>query len=197
VGNRAARESEKRGNGGMLDESELTELVAKAQAGDAASLEHLLTKLRPTVMRRCSRFLPHHADAEEAAQDALLSISTHLHEYSGRGSFLGWVTVIASNAARSTYRSMRRRAEESHAILPENVDPRTTSVIAGTRLDLMEALTTLESRHPALVESFVLRDLGDLTYVQVAELLDAPLGTVKDRIHQARRFMRDRLRGEL
>nr|WP_269084251.1 RNA polymerase sigma factor [Streptacidiphilus carbonis] len=178
-----------------MEDSELTQLVAAAQAGDRASLEHLLTRLRPTVVRRCSRFLPHHADAEEAAQDALLSISTHLPEYSGRGPFLGWVTVIASNAARSTYRSMSRRAEDSHAVLPENRDPRTTSVIAGTRLDLMEALVALERQHPALVESFVLRDLGDLTYAQVAEMLDAPLGTVKDRIHQARRFMRDRLDG--
>jgi RNA polymerase sigma factor (sigma-70 family) len=169
----------------VLDEDELTHLVASAQAGDRASLERLLVRLRPTVMRRCSRFLPHHADAEEAAQDALLSISTHLHEYTGRGSFLGWVTVIASNAARSTYRSMRRRAEDSHAVVPDGVDPRTTSVIAGTRLDLMEALAALEERHPALAESFVLRDLGDLTYLQVAEITDAPLGTVKDRIHQA------------
>ncbi|WP_037601908.1 RNA polymerase sigma factor [Streptacidiphilus rugosus] len=177
----------------MLDESELTQLVAAAQAGDQASLEHLLLKLRPLVMRRCAKFLPHHADAEEAAQDALLSVSRHLHEYGGRGSFLGWVTVIASNAARSTYRSMRRRAEDSHAVLPEDVDPRTTSVIAGTRIDLMEALTVLERQHPALAESFVLRDLGDLTYLQIAETLDTPLGTVKDRIHQARRFMRDRL----
>jgi RNA polymerase sigma factor (sigma-70 family) len=183
------------GDGGVLEEDELAQLVVAAQAGDRASLERLLVRLRPTVMRRCSRFLPHHADAEEAAQDALLSVSTHLREYSGRGSFLGWVTVIASNAARSTYRSMRRRAEDSHAVLPENVDPRTTSVIAGTRLDLMEALAALERQHPALVESFVLRDLGDLTYVQVAEVLDVPLGTVKDRIHQARRFMRDRLGG--
>ncbi|MCC5477012.1 RNA polymerase sigma factor [Streptomyces sp. NPDC059680] len=181
----------------MLEEDELTQLVASAQAGDRASLDRLLVRLRPTVMRRCSRFLPHHADAEEAAQDALLSISTHLHEYTGRGSFLGWVTVIASNAARSTYRSMRRRAEDSHAIVPDGVDPRTTSVIAGTRLDLMESLAALEERHPALVESFVLRDLGDLTYLQVAEITGAPLGTVKDRIHQARRFMRDRLGGGL
>jgi RNA polymerase sigma-70 factor (ECF subfamily) len=180
----------------MLDDGELTELVALAQSGDKAAMELLLARLRPLVMRRCARFLPYHADAEEAAQDALLSISTHLGEYRGCGSFLGWVTVIASNAARATYRSMCRRAEESHAIVPEGVDPRTTSVIAGTRLDLMEALATLETQHPALVESFVLRDLGDLTYVQVAELLDAPLGTVKDRIHQARRFMRERLRGE-
>ena len=77
------------------------------------------------------------------------------------------------------------------------MDPRSTSVIAGTRLDLMEALTALEQQHPTLVESFVLRDLGDLTYVQVADELDVPLGTVKDRIHQARRFMRERLAGGL
>lgn len=177
----------------MIDEGDLAALVASAQAGDRASLDRLLVKLRPVVMRRCSRFLPHHADAEEAAQDALLSISTHLHEYGGRGSFLGWVTVISSNAARSTYRSMRRRAEDSHAVVPDDADPRTTSVIVGTRLGLMEALAALEERHPALVESFVLRDLGDLTYVQVAEITGAPLGTVKDRIHQARRFMRERI----
>lgn len=177
----------------MIDEGELTRLVAAAQAGDRASLERLLVKLRPTVMRRCSRFLPHHADAEEAAQDALLSISMHLNEYRGWGSFLGWVTVVASNAARSTYRSMRRRAEDSHAVVPERADPRTTSVIAGTRLDLMESLAALEERHPALVECFVLRDLGDLTYAQVAEITEVPLGTVKDRIHRARRFMRDSL----
>jgi DNA-directed RNA polymerase specialized sigma24 family protein len=97
------------GDNGVLEEVELAQLVASARAGDPVSLEHLLAKLRPLVMRRCSRFLPYHADAEEAAQDALLSISTHLHEYSGRGSFLGWVTVIASNSARSTYRSMCRR----------------------------------------------------------------------------------------
>lgn len=179
----------------MNDEDDLAALVASAQAGDRESLDRLLVKLRPVVMRRCSRFLPHHADAEEAAQDALLSISTHLPEYHGRGSFLGWVTVIASNAARSTYRSMRRRAEDSHAAVPDDVDPRTTSVIVGTRLGLMEALAELEERHPALVESFVLRDLGDLTYGQVAEITGAPLGTVKDRIHQARRFMRGRLGG--
>jgi len=179
----------------VIDGDELAQLAASARTGDRACLDRLLVRLRPLVMRRCSRFLPHHADAEEAAQDALLSISTHLHDYDGRGSFLGWVTVIASNAARSTYRSLRRRAEDSHAVLPEGADPRTTSVIAGTRLDLMESLAALEERHPALAESFVLRDLGDLTYAQVAEVTGVPLGTAKDRIHQARRFMRDRLGG--
>lgn len=179
----------------MDDDSTLEDLVRDAQAGDREALEEVLVRVRPTVLRRCSRFLPHLTDAEEAAQDALLTISLKISTYAGRGSFLGWVTVIASNTARTTYRSLRDRAEAATgAPLAEGADPRTTSVIAGTRLDLLEALSELESRHPALVESFVLRDLGELSYAEIAEVTDTPLGTVKDRIHQARKFVQPRLR---
>lgn len=179
----------------MEDDAELADLVRSAQAGDLRALDDVLWRIRPLVMRRCARILPHLQDAEEAAQDALLAVSTKINSYSGRGSFIGWVTVIACNSARSTYRSMRRRADRSCVVaVPEYADPRTTSVIAGTRLDLMESLGELERRHPSLVESFVLRDLGSLPYEEIAELTGVPLGTVKDRIHQARRFMRERLR---
>jgi RNA polymerase sigma-70 factor (ECF subfamily) len=78
--------------------------------------------------------------------------------------------------------------------MPDAPDPRTTSVIAGTRLDLLDALDELEQSHPVLVESFVLRDLGEMSYTEIAELTDTKLGTVKDRIHQARKFMVPRLR---
>ena len=176
-------------------DTELDELVRAARTGDGHALEEVLIRIRPLVMRRCARFLPHPQDAEEAAQDALLAVSTKIDTYDGRGTFLGWVTVIASNSARSTYRSLRRRADAGGvAVVPENTDPRTTSVIAGTRLDLMESLRELERCHPAVVESFVLRDLGALSYDEIAELTDVPLGTVKHRIHQARLFMRERLR---
>ena len=97
-------------------------------------------------MRRCARFLPCREDAEEAAQDALIAIATKLSSFSGTGSFIGWVTVVASNSARSTYRSLKRRGgEQAVEHLPENFDPRTTSVIAGSRIDLMEALEQLEA----------------------------------------------------
>jgi RNA polymerase sigma-70 factor (ECF subfamily) len=169
------------------------ELVRRARDGDALAMNELLDRLRPAVLRRCSRMLPHVADAEEAAQDALLSIATHLRDYSGRGSFAGWVTVIASNAARQTYRSMRRRfAERAVGELPDDVDPRRTSVIAGSRLDLLEAVDALEVAHPVTVESFVLRDLGSLPYADIADQLDVPVGTVKARVHTARAFVRDR-----
>ncbi len=176
----------------MDAEHDLDALVARAQAGDAVAMDALLIALRPRVMRRCSRLLPHVLDAEEAAQDTLLTIATRLNDYSGRGSFLGWVTVIASNAARQTYRSLKRRFDESaHAELPDRVDARTTSVIAGSRIDLLDAIEALGVRHPETVEPFVLRDLGSLTYEEIAQQTGAPLGTVKARIHTARGFVRD------
>src|SRR5215207_328547 len=170
------------------------ELVARAQAGDAWAMEEVLAAIRPRVVRRCARLLPHTLDAEEAAQDALLSIATHLADYTGRGSFEGWVTVIASNSARQTYRRLKRRfAERSVEDFPVSPDPRTTSVIAGSRLDLLDAIEALEQAHPTTVESFVLRDIGALPYDDIAALTQTPVGTVKARIHTAREFVRGRL----
>ena len=104
--------------------------------------------------------------------------------------------MITSNAARATYRSLRHRSDVLSGVgaVPESPDPRTTSVIAGTRLDLLEAVDELERHHPALVQSFVLRDLAELSYTEIAEVTQTRLGTVKDRIHQARKFVRPRLR---
>ena len=173
------------------------ELIDRARAGDPRSMDELLTMIRPQVMRRCARLLPYRQDAEEAAQDALLSIATHLKDYAGRGPFLGWVTVIASNSARQTYRSLKRRfAERAVDELPNNPDPRTTSVIAGSHLDLLDAIEGLERTHPTAVEAFVLRDLGSLPYDDIAELTGTPVGTVKARIHTARGFVRERLNGD-
>ncbi len=170
------------------------DLVARARAGDAAALEELLGELRPFVVRRCSRFLPHTHDAEEAAQDALVAIAQNLGSYRGVGTFRGWVTVIASNSARMTYRRLRRQAIENGAIeLPETADPRTTSVIAGTRIDLMEALARLEEAKPQVVEPFVLRDLGSLPYEEIAAITGTSLATVRERISAARTFLRARL----
>ena len=60
-------------------------------------------------------------------------------------------------------------------------------MIAGSRLDLLEALEMLGGDRPELVEPLVLRDVQQLDYNEIARLLDLPLGTVKSRIHAARK----------
>ncbi|MEO7350937.1 MAG: sigma-70 family RNA polymerase sigma factor [Marmoricola sp.] len=174
---------------------ELEEMARAAAAGDEQALHDLLTAIEPRVKRLVGRMLLHPQDAEEAGQDALLAVARNISRFEGRSRFTTWLHAVASNSARSTYRSLKRRSPEQpsgHASeeLPTAADPRTTSVIAGSRLDLLEALETLGRDHPELVEPLVLRDVNELDYNEIARLLDLPLGTVKSRIHHARTFVR-------
>jgi len=174
-----------------VEADELDELAARAAAGDRPALDQLLAEIQPRVRRICGRMLLFPEDAEEAAQDALLLVATKIGQFGGRSRFTTWLHAVASNSARSTYRSLKRRAAERLSDdLPMHADPRTTSVIAGSRLDLLEALEVLGSDHPELVEPLVLRDVQELDYNEIAALLDIPLGTVKSRIHAARNAVR-------
>jgi RNA polymerase sigma factor (sigma-70 family) len=170
-------------------------LARRAAAGDAAALDELLATIRPQVLRRCARALPCFQDAEEACQDALLQVALNVSRFEGRSLFSTWLYVVVANSLRQTYRRLRQRSVEiaGDALPREPVDPRTTSVIAGSRLDFLEALDRLEARRPELVGALVLRDVCQLDYAEIAAYLCVPEGTVKSRIHQARADVRDYL----
>lgn len=180
---------------GSTDAADLEELARAAAAGDASSLDRLLSAVEPRVARIVGRMLLHPQDAEEATQDALLKVARNIDRFEGRSAFTTWLHAVASNSARSTYRSLKRRASETPTeTLPAAADPRTTSVIAGSRIDLLEALEAIGATHPELVDALVLRDVSELDYAEIARQLDLPLGTVKSRIHQARKMIRPLLR---
>src|SRR5436190_3134226 len=171
------------------------ELARSAASGDRAALDGLLRRIQPEVLRRCARFLPHRQDAEEAAQDVLLQVARNIQRFEGRSKFSTWLHVIIANCSRQTYRSLKRRfAEQASAELPtEKPDPRTTSVIAGSRIDLLDALEKLERDKPDLVAPIVLRDVCQMDYKEIAEHLGVPLGTIKSRIHDARKLVQQSL----
>jgi RNA polymerase sigma factor (sigma-70 family) len=172
--------------------AEIETLARSAAAGDRSALNALLTAVRPEALRICARFLPYREDAEEACQDTLLAVARGIGQFQGRSAFRTWLHRLAANRARSTYQVLRRRAagEAAGVPLPERPDPRRTSVVAGTRLDLLDALDGLP---PEYAEAAVLRDVLGLSYGEIAALLEVPEGTVKSRIHEARRRLRQRL----
>ncbi|WP_198954690.1 RNA polymerase sigma factor [Kineosporia sp. R_H_3] len=171
--------------------TDLDALAARAAAGDAAALDALLTAIRPDVLRRCTRILPFSSDAEDAAQEALIAVAKGIHGFGGRSRFTTWLYPVVANSAFATYRRMRRTADEAGLDqAPEVADPARVSVLAGTRLDLVEALEKLRVDQPHVVEAVVLRDLMGLDYAEIAERLDVPLGTVKSRINHARTSLR-------
>lgn len=176
----------------MRERAPAEELARRAAVGDGAALDQLLRDIRPEVVRRCGRFLPCREDAEEAAQDVLLQVARKIGTFEGRSRFSTWLYTVVANCARQKYRELRRRAAEQPAPIDaaEQVDPRTTSVIAGSRVDLLEALDRLEREHPQLVAPLVYRDICQLDYAEVAERVGIPLGTLKSRLHEARKQVR-------
>ncbi|MCW2815301.1 MAG: sigma-70 region 2 domain protein [Nocardioides sp.] len=187
-------------HGGEATPDEVDELARRAQGGDAAALDAVLTAIRPRTLNVCRGVLPHTPDAEDACQEALLNVATKIGSWGGRGRFTTWTHVVAVNSARSTYRRMKNQAAaydpQEHNALSDKPDPRTTSVIAGTRLDLLEAMETIEKDHPQYVEPLLLRDVYGMAYDEIATLLDLPLGTVKAQIHHGRKLARPLLRGQ-
>ena len=173
-----------------LENAEVEILAGKAVAGDELALDELLAEIRPRVLRHCQRMLPFTEDAEDACQEALLRVSQRIHGFAGRSLFTTWLFHVTANTCRDAYKRMKQQSEQTIDSLPERPDPLRTSVLVGSRLDLLDTLEKLEEQHPSWVMPFVLRDVYDLTYAEIAAYLDVPLGTAKRLIHDARGWIR-------
>ena len=179
-----------------MDPDEIDDLARRAQDGDRDALEVLLGEVRPRTLAVCRGVLPYSGDAEDACQEALIKVASKIGTWNQKGRFTTWLHVVAVNSARSTYRRMKNQAiaadPQEHGAMAKP-DPRTTSVIAGTRLDLLEAMEELEREHPQMVEPLLLRDVYGMSYEEIAVQVGVPLGTIKAQIHHGRKLVRPML----
>ena len=172
-------------------------LVAAAQAGDRRSLDILLRRHYDKVHAICRRIAGSSRDADDAAQEAMISIVRALDRFDGRSAFTTWIYRIATNAALDELRKRNRRpalhvATDDDGYTPEAIDPlseRTVEAVAD-RMAIDAALGDLPDEFKAAV---VLRDVCDLDYGEIAEALGIPVGTVKSRIARARAQLVQRL----
>lgn len=175
------------------------ELVAAARAGDRYALDQLLRRHYDRIHAVTRRIAGETRDADDATQEALIKIVRSLANFDGRSSFGTWAYRIATNAALDELRKRKRRPalhavhdDESGEISLEPVDTMSARRIESIadRLALDEALEDLPDDFRSAV---VLRDVGDLDYSEIAEVLDVPVGTVKSRIARGRKLLADRL----
>jgi len=121
-------------------------------------------------------------DALDATQEALIAIARGIDRFDGRSAFTTWLYRVATNAALDELRRRNRRplaVEE----LPEPAEASGVDEVVGARLDVDRALATLPEEFRVAV---VLRDLCDLDYAEIAEVLGVPPGTVRSRIARGR-----------
>jgi RNA polymerase sigma factor (sigma-70 family) len=175
-----------------VDFEEIERTGRLAAAGDRTALDRLLVGVRPLILGRCRKFLPNPLDAEEAAQDALLSIARRVETFEGRAKFTTWMYQLTTNAAIDCYRKLKRRRSVLETPPDLASGGSSPSVIAGARIDLLEAAEQIDDR---LMEPVFMRDLCELEYADIAELLDVPVGTIKSRIHDGRAKLRHALYG--
>ena len=171
-------------------------LVTAAQAGDRAALDTLLRRHYDRVHAICRRIAGSTRDADDAAQEAMISIVRGLARFDGRAAFSTWTYRIATNAALDELRKRDRRpalhVDADDGSTRDVVDPLADRRVNGVadRLAIDQALDRLPEEFRVAV---VLRDVCDLDYGEIAETLDVPVGTVKSRISRGRSLLADQL----
>jgi RNA polymerase sigma-70 factor (ECF subfamily) len=164
-------------------------LVAAAQRGDRSALDRLLRRHYDRIHGVCRRIAGSDRDADDAAQEAMIGIVRGLAKFDGRSAFSTWAYRIATNAALDELRRRRRRPAlhvvSDDAPAAETPDPAAERTIEAVldRGSLDEALSELGEDFRVVV---VLRDVADLDYAEIAEVLGIPVGTVKSRIARGR-----------
>lgn len=171
-------------------DSEL-ELVKRCLKGDDAAWEALLQVHTRKIYNLCYRFTGRYEDAEDLSQEVFIKVFRTLSSYDPlQGKFATWINRIARNHLVDHYRRTRR--DRATSALDEQMPiadpspgghPERQVESRERREKLQEGLNRLS---PDLREAVILRDLQDLDYIEIAQILEIPEGTVKSRINRGR-----------
>jgi RNA polymerase sigma-70 factor, ECF subfamily len=170
------------------------ELVQRTTHGDLSAFERLVDRHRPVVIRVAARIVGS-GEAEDVSQDAFLRAFHRLEHFRGDAPFRSWLLRITHNAALDHLG--RRRAEPVDPETLDSGEPSTARPPAD-RLEVLERIERLERKLRGLAPQhrvvLVLRDAEGLSYEEIAAITDTPLGSVKARLHRARREFIEMLR---
>jgi RNA polymerase sigma-70 factor (ECF subfamily) len=172
------------------------ECVKRVQRGDANAFEILLQRHQKATFNLVYRLLGDYDEAAEVAQEVFLSAYKSIRQFRGDANFSTWLYRIAFNHA-STRRKSLNIAQQRHLpldgieIIGDGVvDPAKSLEQKEIQERVQQALNGLDHDDAIII---LLRDLQDVPYEEVAQMLDVPVGTVKSRLHRARQALKARL----
>jgi RNA polymerase sigma-70 factor (ECF subfamily) len=157
--------------------------LARARDGDLGAFEDLVRRYQADVWRFANHFTRDRALAEDVTQEAFLRAFRFLRSYRGDAKFTSWLFRIARNCAMDAIRSRTVHLEKEPPPPVGPTDPQ-------ARLELHAALDAVSDEHR---EPFLLIEVFGLSYQEAADVLGVRVGTVKSRMHRARKAMMDAL----
>jgi len=176
-------------------------LVDRARDGDRSALEELFRRHWGVAHRVAFRLLGHEQDAQDATQECMIKALSHLGDFDGRSGFRTWLLKIVTNAAYDAGRKRKRRPTlglgspdgEAGGIEPATEDDPARDL---RRRDLRKTLdAALDRISPKQRQTFVLFAEAGLSYEEIAQVQDIPIGTVMSQIYYARKKLQTHLDG--
>jgi RNA polymerase sigma-70 factor (ECF subfamily) len=169
------------------------DLMTRVKNGDLVAYNQIVNKYKNRLMNVILRMIQSSEEAEDIVQETFLRVYQHRDSFDFQHCFSTWVYTIALNLARNELRKRKRfkffdifdmQGKETEIAvemkLPSNLPQHLERAIDG----LPEKYKT----------AFVLRDMQELPYEEVAQIMNIPLGTVKSRVNRARALLKDKLK---
>ncbi len=179
-------------------------LVERAQAGDRHAFDQLVSKYQRKLGRLLSRFIRDSAEIEDVTQEAFIKAYRALPSFRGDSAFYTWLYRIGINTAKNYLVAQCRRAPTStqfdseEAETFESADQLRDINTPESLLMSKQIGETVNSAIDALPEelrrAIVLREIDGLSYEEIADMMDCPIGTVRSRIFRAREAVALKLR---
>jgi len=187
----------------MVERSVDQQLVVRVQKGDKAAFDLLVRKYQHRIAKLVSRYVSDRAEVEDVTQEAFIRAYRAIKGFRGESAFYTWLYRIAVNTAKNYLVALGRRppsmdveAEEAEAV---DVGSNLRDVTTPERHLLADEIgRTVERVMNAMPEdlrtALTLREIDGLSYEEIAEIMDCPIGTVRSRIFRAREAIDKELR---
>ncbi len=176
-----------------------TELVRRLQRGDMAAFEAIFFKYQTQIYRTALAVTRDPGSAEEVLQDCFYKTYVNINNFMGEGSLAPWLHRVAVNLSCNAIKKRRLHVEPIDDVAEGymTADPRQSPEALAERSELQvrmrDAINSLPLKHRIVI---VLHYLQDFSLPEIAYILDTPVGTVKSRLHHARKALREHLESE-
>ncbi len=187
----------------MSERSIDQKLVDRVQKGDKTAFDLLVRKYQHKIAKLISRYVRDRREVEDVTQEALIKAYRAIGGFRGESAFYTWLYRIAVNTAKNYLESQGRRppgsdVEIEGAELIESGNGLRDQATPERQMLTDEIATTvhrvLEHLPPDLRTAITLREIEGMSYEEIAEVMDCPIGTVRSRIFRAREAIDQELR---
>jgi RNA polymerase sigma-70 factor (ECF subfamily) len=176
------------------------QLVQDFLDGDAQAFNRLVLLYQTKIYNLALNYVKSPEEAKDLAQDIFVTVYRSLPKLREKEKFSSWLYQIAINHCRNRYKKLSRRGYFSNISLDDEESFLQIAGDEGPEKILQRQNTinlvrsTIDSMAEAEKEIILLRDIQELAYEEISEILHIPLGTVKSKLNRARTSLKDRLK---